>query len=504
MCLEAITSVHAAQFASFTSTTGMPSRVHPTGLGYVYVIYMARLANEAATIRRVLEPLFQNFDANNHWSLEKGVAYPVLTFLQSLLEETGENSHLLLSILVKHLDHKSVAIQPSLQVDIVNVTARLGQSAMQRATVSIIGATSDLMKHFTKAFPDALFHQLLVAMPTQTMRLDLERTVFSLSCSCHPLFSPWSDQDKKTSEAVSEIFGASASQKRSKGFSFLGESKDNVDAVDGKLWEEGNSISNAGEKHDSHDHLNSFKHAAPDGKMATSAENMPTNFEAMNHTYNIALLFTRSKADPYLELVEDTRLQAVYVESDDGKIAYGSEEEDVAALKSLSNVEADDSHLKETLTSQFMTKFVKLSELGIRGDSSLNLLGVSQIMPAAALTDNETFTELNGSQSGPRTSISVHTLDILSVKELLEPESSKKKRVSSKLPVPYDQMKSQCEALVTGKQQKMSILHSFKHQAEAKVFPIEEEKKDTSVHDVVSLFTLQIQTMLNEYFAFSN
>jgi hypothetical protein len=32
---------------------------------------------------------------------------------------SGENSHLLLSILVKHLDHKSVAIQPSLQVDIV-------------------------------------------------------------------------------------------------------------------------------------------------------------------------------------------------------------------------------------------------------------------------------------------------------------------------------------------------------------------------------------------------
>jgi hypothetical protein len=50
---------------------------------------MARLAKEATTIRRVLEPLFQNFDANNHWSLEKGVAYPVLTFLQSLLVESG-------------------------------------------------------------------------------------------------------------------------------------------------------------------------------------------------------------------------------------------------------------------------------------------------------------------------------------------------------------------------------------------------------------------------------
>ncbi|CAK7324570.1 unnamed protein product [Dovyalis caffra] len=41
-------------------------------------------------------------------------------------------------------------------------------------------------------------------------------------------------------------------------------------------------------------------------------------------------------------------------------------------------------------------------------------------MHAAALTDDETFMELNGSQSGRKTSISVHTLDILSVNELLD------------------------------------------------------------------------------------
>lgn len=34
----------------------------------------------------------------------------------------------------------------------------------------------------------------------------------------------------------------------------------------------------------------------------------------------------------------------------------------------------------------------------------------------------------------------------------------------SSTPIPYDQMKSQCEALVTGKQQKMSVLQSFKQQ----------------------------------------
>ncbi|KAL3567457.1 hypothetical protein D5086_030108 [Populus alba] len=46
-------------------------------------------------------------------------------------------------------------MQPSLQVDIVNVTERLGQSAMQRATVANIGATSDLMKHLRKCLQNS-------------------------------------------------------------------------------------------------------------------------------------------------------------------------------------------------------------------------------------------------------------------------------------------------------------------------------------------------------------
>lgn len=59
------------------------------------------------------------------------------------------------------------------------------------------------------------------------------------------------------------------------------------------------------------------------------------------------------------------------------------------------------------------------------------------------------------------------------------------------IPVPYDQMKSQCEALVMGKQQKMSVLLSFKHQQEGSetesskenengfVFPAEASQKLT-------------------------
>lgn len=45
---------------------------------------------------------------------------------------------------------------------------------------------------------------------------------------------------------------------------------------------------------------------------------------------------------------------------------------------------------------------------------------------------------------------------------------------TSIIPVPYDQMKSQCEALMNGKQEKLSVLRSFKQQqADWRVMPEE-------------------------------
>ena len=43
-----------------------------------------------------------------------------------------------------------------------------------------------------------------------------------------------------------------------------------------------------------------------------------------------------------------------------------------------------------------------------------------QIMPLAAITDEETFSEANGSQSDRKTTLSISTLDVLSVNELLD------------------------------------------------------------------------------------
>ncbi|WCJ41358.1 ARM repeat superfamily protein [Euphorbia peplus] len=653
---------------------------------------MARLAMEATTVRRVLDPLFHNFDSNNHWPLEKGVAYPVLIYLQSLLEEAGENSHMLLSALVKHLDNKNVSNQPLVQTDIVNITMKLGKNAKKEATFAITGAIFDLIKqlrkclqisdelskdgdcadnrianlqpalekcifqlsnkvgdvgpvldklavfleniptatiaarttisvvhrtakivssipnisYHKKAFPDALFHQLLIAMthPDHETRAGAHNI---LSAVLMPsLLSLRSDQNNKTSGAVSPVFGTMHKTK-SPSFSFLNEGNDKHKDAEGESWVDDNPVLGMDGEQCRENELNSHSISVADGKtqtslrlsshqiklllasiwvQATSAENMPVNFEAIAGTYNIALLFIRYKtsnlmalipsfqlalslrsisldeerglqpsrrrslftmasymliftakagnlteliplvkacltentADPYLRPTNDVRLEAINVEFDGGKLSYGSEVDDVAASRSLSLVELDDSHLRETVISQLIAKSSKITEDELSSMkqqllqefslddayplgaplfmetpkpgsplAQMELQVFEEIIPGGSFTDDETFTEANGSQSGRKTSLSGHSLDILSVNELLESVLETAREVASSqtssTPVPYDQMMSQCEALVTGKQQKMSLLHGFKHQNDAKIFPSEVEKDSSASNE---------------------
>ncbi|KAE8098791.1 hypothetical protein FH972_016828 [Carpinus fangiana] len=112
---------------------------------------MAKLAKEATTIRRVIESLFRYFDNGNLWSPEHGLAFPVLKDMQFLMDTSGQNTHSLLSILIKHLDHKNVLKQPSVQLDIVRVTTSLVQDAKIEPSVAILGALSDVMRHLRKS-----------------------------------------------------------------------------------------------------------------------------------------------------------------------------------------------------------------------------------------------------------------------------------------------------------------------------------------------------------------
>ncbi|OVA06282.1 hypothetical protein BVC80_8399g4 [Macleaya cordata] len=610
----------------------------PTYWSRVCLHNMAGLAKEATTVRRVLEPLFHYFDARNDWSPENELASSILLDMQSVMEKSGQNTHLLISILVKHLDHKNVVKQPRLQVDIVNVTTQLAQNTKLRPSVATIGAISDLVKHLRKcmqcsaeasnpgvdsnnwnvalhsalekcltvfsnkvgdvgpildmmavvlenipttniivarttisavyrtaqiissvpnisynkkasAFPEALFQQLLLAMvhPDHEIRVGAHRifnVVLMPSLTC-PWSSSCGDPSKKTALIV--LCDLNISQE----INSLRLSSHQVGLLLSSIWVQ-----------------------------ATLTENYPENFEAMAHTYNLALLFSRWKTsshvalvrcfqlafslrsisieqegclqpsrrrslftlassmliflarasnlpdvipsvkatltnktvDPFLELIDDIRLQAVQAVSDGEKTVYGSQEDEDAALKSLSEIEIDDGQLKETLLSHFMKIFCELSQdelldiekqlvQGFSPDddyplgtalfmetpksssplAQMEFQAFDELMPPTALTDEEAFPEVTRSQSEHKTSISINTFDVLSVNQLLESVLETARQVASfpvsTTPIPYDQMKNQCEALVMGKHQKMSVLLSFKNQQEAMGLTIENGKK---------------------------
>lgn len=665
---------------------------------------MAKLAKEATTMRRVFEPLFRNFDNGSFWSPEKEIAYAILSEMQVLMDKSEQNSHLLLSLIIKHLDHKNVAKQPDMQIDILHIATRLAQDVKLQVSLAIVTAISDLMRHLRKclqcsieassqdndtnnwysalhsaieeclleltkkvgdvgpildmmavvlenissnaivarttissilrtaqiiahipnfsykkkAFPEGLFHQLLLAMahPDLETRVGAHR-VFS-AILLPSMVSPWSVPlvpssqkgygTRQTLLVALSSFSSSAAmlekmRKESRGLTNVALDKNQVsNASVSEMEEDDNQPADLKlhkvhpSRNESYRIKNSSFRAVFDGSaatdsgkeeftsmrlsshqvslllssiwtQATSEENSPATYEAMGHTYNLALLFSRTKTsshvalarcfqlafslrsisrnhesylqpshrrslytlassmlifavkaadlpqlissikaemtekmvDPYLCLVEDNRLQAIYVSSPSEKAVYGSAEDEAAALKFLEARDNDDDQIKEMMISHLMKKFEKLQEKELMGvkeqllmefspDDALPLgaplfletpknsplaqkecLSFDEVMDPFLEVEDQ-FTEVCGSQSDRKMSESTNSIDVLSVNQLIESVMETAQQVAttpvSTNPVPYDQMKSQCEALVMGKQQKMSVLLSFKNQGE--------------------------------------
>ncbi|XP_030492904.2 protein SEMI-ROLLED LEAF 2 isoform X1 [Cannabis sativa] len=112
---------------------------------------IAKLAKEATTVRRVLDSLFRYFDNGNLWSPSSGLALSVLLDMQLITESLGQNTHFILSILIKHLDHKNVLKDQNIQLDIVDVATCLAQQTDVKPSVAIITALSDMMRHLRKS-----------------------------------------------------------------------------------------------------------------------------------------------------------------------------------------------------------------------------------------------------------------------------------------------------------------------------------------------------------------
>lgn len=59
-------------------------------------------------------------------------------------------------MLIKHLDHKSVLKQPSMQVNILEVTTSLAENAKSEHSAAIVSAISDIMRHLRKCMHSSL------------------------------------------------------------------------------------------------------------------------------------------------------------------------------------------------------------------------------------------------------------------------------------------------------------------------------------------------------------
>ncbi|KAI3806547.1 hypothetical protein L1987_22454 [Smallanthus sonchifolius] len=117
---------------------------------------MAKLATEATTMRRILESLFRCFDNENLWPASRGVAFPVLKDMQTIIDESGENMHFLLSVLVKHLDHKNVLKTPNMQLDILEVLTSLARETKIKPSVAIVSAVNDIVRHLRRGIRHSL------------------------------------------------------------------------------------------------------------------------------------------------------------------------------------------------------------------------------------------------------------------------------------------------------------------------------------------------------------
>ncbi|KAK7312099.1 hypothetical protein VNO77_35686 [Canavalia gladiata] len=166
------------------SNVPVEDAMNPGFWSRVCIQNMAKLAKEGTTVRRVLESLFRYFDNANLWSPEHGLAFSVLLNMQSIIENSGQNTHLLLSILVKHLDHKNVLKNPNMQLDIVGVVTQLAQQTRVQQSVAIIGALSDMMRHLRKSIHCSLDDSNLgteVIQWNQKYRMEVDECLVQLT-----------------------------------------------------------------------------------------------------------------------------------------------------------------------------------------------------------------------------------------------------------------------------------------------------------------------------------
>ncbi|XP_062228500.1 protein SEMI-ROLLED LEAF 2-like isoform X2 [Phragmites australis] len=562
--------------------------------------HLARHAKLKAsvTIASAISDLIKHLRKCMHFAIEASNAHADVDKLNSAL-------HVALEECLMQLTEKVGDVGPILDMVGVMLENLSHSATIARTTISSVYRTAQIAasvyksSYNQKAFPEALFHQLLLAMmhPDNKTRIGSHRVLSTIVAPS--LLCPWS--------AMS--FPIPLKGNDSQGLLLLALSAFSSETVIDEMRTK-NRIQESLQINEKLEALvgaeNGYAHADPNTKQcpwspclneyhltafkdqnlkfmklnnnqidlllssiwsqASLEDNLPANFEAMGHTYSIALLCSKSKSSSHVALVrcfqlafslrrkslsqenylQPSRKRCLYTlasamlifsakvadlpqiiplvkaaapekmvdphfclmddclhintsaQSSNGEMFYGSEEDERDAHAFLSAINKDGMELVEIVMSHFTEKFENLPEkfngieeqllqefslddsfplgapLFMETPHSCSMYAEKDdhcfdedVVPSELDDDDDIIFEHSGSQSDRKASGSMASSDVLTVNQLIESVHETARQVAnapvSANPVPYDQMKSQCEALVMEKQQKMSVLLSFKH-----------------------------------------
>ncbi|RLM78290.1 uncharacterized protein C2845_PM12G02830 [Panicum miliaceum] len=400
------------------------------------------------------------------------------------------------------LDMMSVMLENISRTPLVAIATT---SAVYR-TAQIIASIPNL-SYKNKVFPEALFHQLLLAMvhPDHETRVAAHR-IFSVvivpsSVSPFPnLKSP--DQRRKhevqrtLSRAVS-VFSSSAA------------------LFDKLRWKKNSFRENIHEGI-----MNRILHGSKASIFEALAPSFQIAFSLTSHSFGrtdslspsrcqslfalaTSMIVFASRAFNIAPLLPICRsmLSDGTVVKDYQEISYGSIEDNESALRSLSAVELTERNSRESMVSTIMNSIADIPDSDLENIRSQLLSDFSpdDMCPTSAhffespgknaesrydddtnyqeaelidvTNDNYTFTEVSATTPG----VPVITTNLLSIDELLEivvnDASSQTQRCSvpAARDIPFQEMTSHCEAISMGKHHKMSVLMSFKHSRHASI-----------------------------------
>lgn len=99
--------------------------------------------------------------------------------------------HLMLSLLIKHIEHKTMVKQPDMQLSIVEVAATLAEQSSATASPATIGAISDLVRHLKRTFHITLGSKDMELVKwNEKFRKGIDECLVQLSKKVHLPFSP--------------------------------------------------------------------------------------------------------------------------------------------------------------------------------------------------------------------------------------------------------------------------------------------------------------------------